>query len=166
MSSVLAEQVITALKHHQLSLRAVESCTGGMVFAALTDISGASAVLDRGYITYSNQAKMELVGVSEDTLSQYGAVSEQTAGEMATGGLKDCAVRGICVAVTGIAGPSGGSAEKPVGLVHIATALNLCDGSQGQLYHQRHIFAGDRQQIRGAAQHAALSQLMTAMASI
>lgn len=98
-----------------------ESCTGGMIAAAITDIAGSSDVLDRGFITYSNEAKMEMLGVSPQTLQTHGAVSRETALEMASGALARSRA-GIALAVTGIAGPGGGSAEKPVGLVWFGLA--------------------------------------------
>lgn len=101
---------------------AAESCTGGMIAAAITDIAGSSDVFDRGFITYSNEAKMEMLGVSPQTLQSHGAVSRQTALEMASGALARSQA-GIALAVTGIAGPGGGSAEKPVGLVWFGVAV-------------------------------------------
>ena len=98
-----------------------ESCTGGMITAAITDIAGSSAVLDRGFVTYSNDAKREMIGVSAETLEVHGAVSKQTAVQMAEGALARSRAD-IAVSVTGIAGPGGGSLEKPVGLVHLAVA--------------------------------------------
>ena len=104
-----------------LTIATAESCTGGLVAGALTDIAGSSAVLDRGYVTYSNAAKQQMLGVPAATLKQYGAVSRQTAEAMARGVLTKCKVD-LAVAITGIAGPGGGSPEKPVGLVHFAAA--------------------------------------------
>lgn len=98
-----------------------ESCTGGLVAGCLTEIAGSSDVVDRGFVTYSNAAKMDLLGVAAEMLEEHGAVSEQVAREMAEGALRKSGA-GIALAVTGIAGPGGGSAEKPVGLVHIACA--------------------------------------------
>ena len=103
-------------------LATAESCTGGMIAAALTDIAGSSAVVDRGFITYSNEAKMEVLGVRQETLEAHGAVSRETALEMAAGALAN-SMAGIAVSVTGIAGPGGGSAEKPVGLVWFGLAV-------------------------------------------
>ncbi len=155
-----AQSVIQLLQEHQIQFRSVESCTGGMVFSALTAISGASAVLDRGFVTYSNQAKMDLVGVQHTTLSRFGAVSEETAIEMAQGGLIGSQTTTVCVAITGIAGPSGGSPDKPVGLVHIASALDYCDKRELRLIHQRFVFSGDRQSIRQSAANEALEMVI------
>ena len=100
-----------------------ESCTGGLISAAITAESGSSAYFDRGFVTYSNQAKMDCLGVSLETLDTYGAVSEQTAIAMAQGALKNSQA-GIALSVTGIAGPTGGTEEKPVGLVYIGCAIS------------------------------------------
>jgi nicotinamide-nucleotide amidase len=102
-------------------LATAESCTGGMIVAALTDIAGSSMVVDRGFVTYSNEAKMEMLGVRGETLRMHGAVSEEAALEMAAGALRHSRA-GVAVSVTGIAGPDGGSAEKPVGLVWFGLA--------------------------------------------
>ena len=104
-----------------LTVATAESCTGGLVAGVLTDIAGSSAVVDRGYVTYSNTAKQEMIGVPSATLKQYGAVSRQTAEAMARGALAKSKVD-LAVAITGIAGPGGGTADKPVGLVHFAAA--------------------------------------------
>lgn len=107
----------------KLSISCAESCTGGMFAQTLTDISGISAVFDRGIVTYSNEAKMEELGVKKATLDKYGAVSEQTAVEMAEGIQRISKTR-IGVSVTGVAGPSGGSIEKPVGLVYVCVVYD------------------------------------------
>ena len=104
-----------------LTVVTAESCTGGLVAAALTDAPGASKVVDGGFVTYSNEAKQTCLGVSKELLDRYGAVSEQVARAMAEGALK-CSPADLAVSVTGIAGPSGGSEDKPVGLVHFAAA--------------------------------------------
>jgi nicotinamide-nucleotide amidase len=104
-----------------LKIAAAESCTGGLVAGLLTEIPGSSDVVERGFVTYSNQAKEELLGVPHAILEAYGAVSEQTARAMARGALKQSRA-GLAVSVTGIAGPGGGTADKPVGLVHFAAA--------------------------------------------
>ena len=104
-----------------LKIATAESCTGGLVAAALTDIPGSSAVFERGFVTYSNEAKQSLLGVAAATIAQFGAVSAQTAKAMAEGALSN-SLADIAVSITGIAGPDGGSAHKPVGLVHFACA--------------------------------------------
>ncbi|BCH32802.1 competence damage-inducible protein A [Mesorhizobium sp. L-8-10] len=118
----LAEKLLAACRAHGIMLATAESCTGGLIAGALTDIAGSSDVVDRGFVTYSNAAKMEMVGVSAATLDAFGAVSRETAVEMAAGALARSHA-GIAIAVTGIAGPGGGSAEKPVGLVWFGIAL-------------------------------------------
>ncbi len=120
--ATLADDLLKACKAKGILAATAESCTGGMIIAALTEIAGSSAVVDRGFVTYSNEAKMEMLGVSEATLLRYGAVSEETALEMAAGALRNSRA-GIALSVTGIAGPDGGSAEKPVGLVWFGVAL-------------------------------------------
>lgn len=131
-----------------------ESCTGGMVAAALTDIAGSSAVFDRGFVTYTNAAKIDLLGVQDATLNVHGAVSRQTAEEMVKGTLATAPSADIAVSITGIAGPTGGTAEKPVGLVHFASQMR---GSPVISAH--HIFKGDRGAIRYAAMMTALAMI-------
>jgi len=113
--------VLEACRTHGLRVATAESCTGGLVAGALTEISGSSDVLDRGFVTYSNAAKQTMLGVPAAILEQHGAVSRETADAMAAGALA-MSDADLAVAVTGIAGPGGGSAEKPVGLVHFAAA--------------------------------------------
>ncbi len=146
--------LIEKLTASNQTLSTVESCTGGLLFGYLTAVPGASAVLDRGFITYSNKAKQEMVGVTADTLAAYGAVSQQTAEEMAKGGCQS-ANTNLSVSVTGIAGPGGGTDEKPIGLVWISAFRN--DGVQET---ERHVFKGNRQQIRTAACTHAISLLL------
>jgi len=134
-------------------LSCAESCTGGGVAAALTDVAGSSAWFDRGFVTYSNQAKQEMLGVSADSLAAFGAVSRETAVEMATGALARSAAQ-LSVAVTGIAGPGGGSPEKPVGTVWIAWA----SGERADAVCEH--FSGDRAAVRAATVDAALRGLL------
>jgi nicotinamide-nucleotide amidase len=114
-----AERVLAACRTHGLKVASAESCTGGLLAAALTEIPGSSDVFDRGFVTYSDVAKQAMLGVSAATLEQHGAVSRETADAMAHGALA-LSSADIALAVTGIAGPGGGGAEKPVGLVHFA----------------------------------------------
>ncbi len=116
-----AEKLLRACRSHHLKLATAESCTGGLVAALITSIAGASDVFDAGFVTYSNSAKTELLGIPAELIASHGAVSEEVACAMAEGAIK-VTQADIGLAVTGIAGPSGGSAVKPVGLVHIATA--------------------------------------------
>jgi nicotinamide-nucleotide amidase len=120
-SEAAALRVLNACRAHGLKVATAESCTGGLVAGALTDIAGSSDVVERGFVTYSNEAKLEMLGVLASTLAAHGAVSRETAEAMATGAIRRSAAD-LAVAVTGIAGPGGGTAEKPVGLVHVATA--------------------------------------------
>ncbi|WP_416896859.1 MAG: CinA family protein [Minwuia sp.] len=118
-----------------LKAASVESCTGGLIAGLLTEIAGSSDVVDRGFVTYSNEAKNELAGVPMGLIERHGAVSEPVAIAMAEGGLQHSNAD-VVVAVTGVAGPGGGSAEKPVGLVHLA-----CARKGRTTLHQRHVFA-------------------------
>jgi nicotinamide-nucleotide amidase len=135
-----------------------ESCTGGMIAAACTDLAGSSAWFERGFVTYSNEAKTELLGVPAALIAEHGAVSEPVVRAMAGGALRHARAH-IAVAVTGVAGPGGGSADKPVGSVWFGWAT--ATGVKTQLRH----FAGDRQQVRQATvQHAlqGLNDMLTA----
>ena len=146
-------RVLDLAKHAGLTVATVESCTGGMVAAALTAIPGSSAVLERGWVTYANQAKHDEVGVPWDVLTVHGAVSPQTAMAMAEGALTHSPVD-VAIAITGIAGPDGGTNAKPVGLVHFA-----CARRHRATRHEQHIFSGDRAAIRAQAAAAALTLL-------
>ena len=115
-------RLLDICKRHGVLVATAESCTGGMIISLMTDLPGSSSMVDRGFITYSNEAKMEMLGVRRATLDAHGAVSEQTALEMAAGALERSNA-GLTLSVTGIAGPDGGSAEKPVGLVWFGVAL-------------------------------------------
>jgi nicotinamide-nucleotide amidase len=126
----LAETVLAACRAKRLTLATAESCTGGMVAAALTDIAGSSDVLERGLVSYSNQAKSELLAVPPGLIAQHGAVSAQVAEAMALGALQLAPVD-LAVAVTGIAGPGGGTATKPVGLVWFGSGLELLLAAAG-----------------------------------
>ena len=154
-----APALIQKLTASNQTLSTVESCTGGLLFGYLTAVPGASAVLERGFITYSDQSKQEMVGVTENTLAAFGAVSQQTAEEMAKGGCQ-IARTDLSISLTGIAGPSGGSAEKPVGLVWISAFRK--DGIQQT---ERHLFTGDRKQIRMLACTHAISLLLRLLSS-
>ena len=116
-----ASRVLEVFRANGLKLATAESCTGGLVAAALTEIAGSSDVVDRGFVTYSNEAKQAMLGVPAATLKRYGAVSAQTAAAMAAGALKN-SLADVTVAITGVAGPGGGTKQKPVGLVHFAAA--------------------------------------------
>ena len=146
----LATEVLAACRQRGLKLATAESCTGGMVAAGLTDIAGSSDVLERGFVVYSNEAKIDMLGVAEALIDRLGAVSEDVARAMAEGGLAHSDAD-ICVAVTGIAGPGGGTPAKPVGLVHFA-----CARKGRETVHERHVFPGDRAAVRSASAIRAL----------
>jgi|SRR5688572_30113481 nicotinamide-nucleotide amidase len=118
----IAGSFLKACERRKLLVATAESCTGGMIIAVLTEIPGSSSMVDRGFVTYSNEAKVEMLGVSTMTLERFGAVSSETASEMAAGALARSRA-GLTLSVTGIAGPEGGSAEKPVGTVWFGLAL-------------------------------------------
>jgi nicotinamide-nucleotide amidase len=140
----LAARVGEALVRGQAVLATAESCTGGWIGAAVTAIAGSSAWFDRGFVTYSNDAKVAMLGVAPETLACYGAVSAETVGEMARGALARSRAR-ISVAVSGIAGPGGGTPDKPVGTVFVAWA-----DTTGRLVAERLQLPGDRHAVRRA----------------
>ncbi|WP_018391146.1 CinA family protein [Ancylobacter sp. FA202] len=149
-----AIRVLDLCRARGLTVSTAESCTGGLVAGALTEIAGSSDVVDRGFVTYSNDAKQEMLGVSAATLAAHGAVSEETAREMVAGLLR-AAKTSLGVSITGIAGPGGGSADKPVGLVHFAAGT-----ASGKVITRREVFAGqDRAGVRRLAVLTALAML-------
>ncbi len=153
-----ANTVIVKTKARGWRLATAESCTGGLVSAALTDIPGASEVFDRGFVTYSNAAKTEMLGVSEALLAAHGAVSAETACAMAEGALAHSRAD-VAVAITGVAGPGGGTRLKPVGLVHFACAKR---GGEVALLERR-FGALSRDDIRRAAVDQALDLMIEAL---
>ena len=150
-----AAEVLDALRRRGWMIATAESCTGGMIAAALTDVPGSSAVVDRGFVTYSNAAKIEMLGVRPETLADHGAVSEPIAAEMAEGAL-DRSDADIAVAVTGIAGP-GGSEHKPEGRV----CFGLAHGGR-VLTETREFGAIGRAEVRAAATRHALAMVLSA----
>ena len=142
--TTLEERVVELLAEHKMTVTTAESCTGGLIAATLVNVPGASDVLNEGYITYSNEAKIRLVNVSPETLERYGAVSSQTAKEMANGAAK-AAKAEAALSATGIAGPGGGTPDKPVGLVYFGCYYN------GEVSCEKHIFKGDRYEVRTQA---------------
>lgn len=148
-----AEDLLRACQAAGLTVAMAESCTGGMVTAALTAVPGASGTLERGFVTYANQAKIEMLGVAPALLDRHGAVSEPVARAMAAGALAHSHAA-LAGAVTGIAGPGGGTPDKPVGLVHMAAALR-----DGAVVHERHVFEGDRDSVRLQAATAVIIML-------
>lgn len=155
-----ARRIILEFSERGLMISTAESCTGGLIVGALTDIAGSSAVVDRGFVTYTNEAKMDLLGVNAVTLKTFGAVSQQTALQMVQGALFRSRAD-IAVAVTGIAGPGGGSPEKPVGLVHVAAR-----NRSGAILH-REMRYGDigRNEVRLATLRTAFEMLIEVAAA-
>jgi nicotinamide-nucleotide amidase len=151
---VLAAQVGGALKSHGMSLATAESCTGGGIAQAVTGIAGSSAWFDRGFVTYSNQSKQQMLGVQESTLIAYGAVSEAVVREMAEGALANSTAQ-CSLAVSGIAGPDGGTPDKPVGTVWFAWAL-----ANGLTTVARHQFSGNRDEVRAQAVRVAMQGVL------
>jgi nicotinamide-nucleotide amidase len=155
----LAETVLDACRARGWHVATAESCTGGLVAAALTAIAGSSDVVERGFVTYSNEAKSEMLGVSPATIAAHGAVSAETVAAMAQGAVVRAPVD-LAVSIAGVAGPGGGSAEKPVGLVIFGIARR-----GGECQTQRHVFPGNRTAVREAAVKVALGLLADAAKS-
>ncbi len=149
-----AAGLLELCRDRKLMLVTAESCTGGLVAAALTEIAGSSDVVERGFVTYSNEAKRELLGVPQALLDTHGAVSEPVARAMADGALARAPQAALAVAVTGIAGPGGATPGKPVGLVFIAAARR-----GGETRCERNVFPGDRRAVREASVDHALALL-------
>jgi len=150
----LAARLGAALRQAGLTVTSAESCTGGWIAKRLTDVAGSSAWFERGFVTYSNAAKCELLGVGAATVETHGAVSREVVLEMAAGALARSRAD-LAVAVTGIAGPEGGTADKPVGTVWLAWARR-----DGEVRAARRRFSGDRENVRRAAVQAALDGLL------
>ena len=155
----LAAQVGAALKSHSMMLATAESCTGGGVATAVTEIAGSSGWFDRGFVTYSNQAKIDMLGVSTDTLVRFGAVSEATVREMVAGALRNSQAQ-VALAVSGIAGPGGGTVEKPVGTVWFAWGIK-----EGMSVVRLLQLAGNRSEIRTQAMCIALQGVIELLGS-
>ena len=150
----LVEILTNELNRHGLMLTTAESCTGGMIAAAITERAGSSSVFERGFVTYSNTSKEELLSVSREILEKHGAVSEETAIAMIHGALANSKAD-LALSITGIAGPSGGSHDKPVGLVYIGW------GCRDKMpITARHIFSGNRAHVRLQAAETALNHLI------
>jgi len=156
MDSTLVPAIADRLLKRGEWLATAESCTGGLIARLLTDVAGSSQWFERGLVTYSNRAKSELLGVSPALIDRHGAVSRECAEAMASGLLRQAPVQWT-IAVTGIAGPGGGSADKPVGTVWIAI------GHGGGAVAERHVFTGDREGVRVGAAGAALRLLLAAL---
>ena len=155
----LAQSVLDACRARGWHVATAESCTGGLVAGALTAIAGSSDVVDRGFVTYSNAAKSELLGVPPETIAAHGGVSAETAAAMAEGAVARAPVD-LAISVVGVAGPGGGSAAKPVGLVIFGLARR-----DGPSRTERRVFAGNRSAVRQAALQVALGLLEAAARS-
>ncbi|MFI3171654.1 MAG: CinA family protein [Eubacteriales bacterium] len=138
---LIEEKIVGLLLEKNYTITTVESCTGGLLIGTILNVSGASGCVNEGYITYSNEAKERIVGVQHETLEEFGAVSEQTAREMAIGGA-NVANSNVVLSVTGVAGPGGASAKKPVGLTYIGCCIN------GKVVVKQFNFSGKREQNR------------------
>lgn len=145
----MEEELVEILTKKQYKITTAESCTGGLVAATIVNVSGASEVFQAGFVTYANEAKEKELGVKSETLQTYGAVSEKTAKEMAIGCASHAKAQ-VGISTTGIAGPGGGTAEKPVGLVYIGCAV------RSNVYVEKNVFSGDRQQVRRQAADRAI----------
>ena len=153
----LVRRLAVALPQRRWMMATAESCTGGLIAGACTDLAGSSAWFERGFVTYSNQAKMQKLGVPEALLAQHGAVSEAVACAMAEGATRHSAAQ-VSLAVTGVAGPGGGSPDKPVGTVWFAWVVN------GQTSSERLRLDGDRAAVRAATVQHALQGLLARLA--
>jgi len=154
----LAAQMGAALRARGQTLAIAESCTGGWIAKVATDVPGSSGWFDRGFVTYSNVAKSELLGVRKDTIVNHGAVSAEVVAEMADGALQRSPAA-VVVAVSGVAGPDGGTPDKPVGTVYLAWALR-----EGPVHTERRQFQGDRDQVRLQSVAAALQGVLDVFA--
>ncbi len=152
-NSSIEEKIVSILQKKHWQVTCAESCTGGMVASRLVNVAGVSDVFGESYVTYANSAKHRLLGVSEQTLVEYGAVSPQVAEQMARGAARQAGAQ-AAIAVTGIAGPGGGTPQKPVGLVYIGCYVN------GEVFVTRNHFQGSRMEIRTLTTEAALTLLL------
>jgi len=155
---VMAEDLLEACHDQDIKLALAESCTGGLIAGCITSVAGSSAVFERGFVTYSNQAKGEMLGVPAHVFMQYGSVSEECARAMAEGALSHSHAQ-LALSVTGIAGPGGATTDKPVGLVHLA-----CAREGFETRHERHVFKGDRDRVRIQAVESSLKLLLNCCA--
>ncbi|NQW11654.1 MAG: CinA family protein [Alphaproteobacteria bacterium] len=151
--TIAAAALLDACAPRGVTIATAESCTGGLIIGCLTEIAGSSAMVDRGFVTYSNEAKAEMLGVPMDMIRSRGAVSEEVALAMAIGALAKSNAS-LSIAVTGVAGPGGGSPEKPVGLVHFGCAM-----TGRPTLHERHVFDGGRSAVRRETVRTALRMM-------
>lgn len=155
----LSKKIVKLAKAKKIMIAVAESCTGGIVSSCITSVPGSSEVFDRGFVTYSYESKTELLGVPAVLIEKQGAVSQEVAELMAIGALKNSNAN-LTVAITGIAGPTGGTKTKPVGLVHFASNYN------GKVLHSQKNFAGDREKVRQSASVFALEMLLNCIETI
>lgn len=151
------QELFEALKRRGIMMATAESCTGGLIAKTITDLPGSSEIFERGFVTYSNQSKVELLAIPEAVIDRHGAVSAEVAQAMAEGALEHSNAK-IAVSCTGIAGPGGGTKEKPVGLVYIGVASRM-----GPPRTYEHSFSGDRDSIRKQCVDAALAHVLEAL---
>ncbi len=158
----IEEKVVARLLERNMVFTAAESCTGGLISAAVVNVPGSSACFNEGYITYANEAKVKLLGVKRKTLEDFGAVSREVAAQMSEGALKR-AEADIAVSVSGIAGPSGGSEEKPVGTVF--AGISIKDKNSGEISTEtvRFLFKGNRNEIRRQTVEEVLKKVLSAI---
>ena len=162
---VLSERIAAACRDQPLLIATAESCTGGWAAQVVTQTAGSSGWFDRGFVTYSNQAKVDMLGIRPETLEKFGAVSLETAGEMASGALNHSNAM-ISLAITGIAGPGGGSPDKPVGTVCFAWCMRDAAGTTLPPSCERLLLTGDREMIRRKAVIHALNGLVALANSV
>jgi len=157
---IMAEDLLEGCQNAGLKLAVAESCTGGLIAGCITSVAGSSAVFERGFVTYTNEAKTEMLGVPAPLFDTVGAVSEEVARDMAEGAIAHSRAD-ISLSVTGVAGPGGGTPEKPVGLVHIA-----CARKGFETHHERHLFKGNRDRVRIQTVESGLKLLLNYCGSI
>jgi len=155
---VMAEDLLEACRDQDIKLALAESCTGGLIAGCITSVAGSSAVFERGFVTYTNQSKAEMLGVPAHVFIEHGSVSEACARAMAEGALSHSKAK-LALSVTGIAGPGGATTDKPVGLVHLA-----CAREGFETCHERHVFKGDRERVRIQAVESSLKLLLNCCA--
>ena len=154
-----AEQLLAVCRDNKIKIATAESCTGGLIAGCLTAVAGSSDVVERGFVTYSNEAKSEMLGVPAELILRVGAVSEEVSRAMAEGALIHSHAE-LALAVTGIAGPGGGTRDKPVGLVHLS-----CARQSGVTQHEHYVYEGDRDAVRWATVGTALDMALAAVKS-
>lgn len=152
----LEYKLVEKLKEKNMTVSTAESCTGGLIASSIVNVPGCSAVFNQGFITYANEAKVKYLGVNEETIKEYGVVSEEVVKQMAVGCAKESDSE-TSIVTSGIAGPDGGTKEKPVGLVWMAVCVN------DKVYTKKEIFSGDREAVRNQAKDTALQLLLESL---